>query len=265
MRIKRGLILFIFGIVVISFFQLSSIQLIKASSANISITILEPLAAENISNWGIFEPLCCSGGTGDWCLDNNVFNETTLEGDVYCEGENAGNDIVVNIQHVLKFNFSGLTLVPADTIQCIIEQSNGSLLTVSETGLTLSNSDYILRYAISNNTNIERDESASIHDLPWGIHNCSVIYNAGGQDDVQINEVVFVRRNKDWNTFDYIKSFLAESGPSSFFNNTLALKTPSENNDESYMRSLTFKHYGGAKTEEFCFDGGDSDGNLLID
>jgi len=263
---KRGFVLL--SLIIIMLIFLANSAFVSADineNATLSITILS-LAEENVSTHGIFEPLCCSGGTGDWCVDNSAYNETTGDGDVYCEGDYAGQNILVNVQHVLKFNFSTVTIGASDVLECVLEQSNGSLLIVNETGLTLSSEDYILEYAISNDTNIERNVSSSTHDLPWAVHNCSVIYNAGGRDTYEINDVIFVHRNMKWTTFDYQKAVFAESVPYKFFNNTVALKKPYiENDNKSYMRYLTFKHYAGSQTEEFCFDGNDSDGDLLID
>ena len=241
----------------------------EEAQASVSIVILERVT-ENVSNWGIFEPLCCNDSmgvikTGDWCLENDKFNMTTLEGDVYCEGARAGANIAVNLQHVLRFNFTRITVGSDDMIQCLVEQSNGTLINITKTGLTLNNANYILNYAISNDTTTERNVSASVHDLPWGIHNCSII-NGTGQYDYPINEVVFVRRNTDWSTFDYQKAVFAESVPYRFFNNTRALKKYFiETGSKSYSRYLSFKHYAGANTEEFCFDGKDNDEDLIID
>ena len=235
------------------------------TQATVSLIITAP-EEKNMSIYGVFEPLCCSGGTGDWCLDNDVYNETTGTGDIYCEGSTAGNDILVNVQHILKFNFTRITVDTDDVLECVLEQSDGSLLIVNETGLSIDHGNYILEYAISNDSIITRNESASIHDLPWGVHNCSIIYSNGSIKSWDIKEVIFVHRNLQWNTFDYQKALFAESVPYKFFNNTQALnKYYIEISNKSYSRYLSFRHYAGSDTEEFCFDGIDNDNDGDID
>ena len=265
---KRGKFLLIFFIVILLILFIKPvINLVSASStaqANVYITFLGE--QENYSIYGIFEPLCCAGGTGDWCLDNNQYNETTHSGDVYCEGSNAGESINVNVQHVLRFNFSGITIGASDELECIIEQSDGSILRVNKTGLTLNSQDYFLAYAISNESIITRDESDSTHDLPWGVHNCSILYSNGTNVSYDRKDVIFVHRNLQWSVFDYQKAVFAESVPYKFFNNTRALKKYYiDTDDKSYTRYLAFRHYAGSQTEEFCFDEEDNDNDGLID
>jgi len=218
------------------------------------------------ATYGIYEPLCCAGGTktGQQCIDDGHYNPTSGTGDIYCEGQYAGQDITLNLLHTFEINLQGLTMSSTDVLECIAEYSNGSLFVINETGLILDNENYDLNYTLSTNDNIIRDTgTASIHDVPWYLHNCSIKDNESNiLRTFAFNNRIYVHKNTDWTAFDFQKAVFAESVPFKFFNNTAVPNvTFIINEDKSAERNLAFQKYAGAQTEEYCYDSIDNDGD----
>jgi len=246
----------------------------KSITFDLNITVLNitPQWANLSFPRGIYEPLCCGAGnatskSGEGCLDG-TYNPLTGAGDLTCEGSTAGNNDPLDLQHIVYITFENLTITPFDTIACMLEYSNRTLFRVNETGLSMNSTDYRMNYTIHFDDSLIRDTGvASMHDVPWYFHNCTITAANGTQLHYQnLSRRVFTHRSTVWTAFDYQKAVFCESVPFKFFNNTALCSLATIGvATKSYERNLAFKKVAGAPVEMHCHDEVDNDNDGAID
>ena len=130
---------------------------------------------------GIYEPLCCSAGTGEQC--NQDYH-------TYCDGEKTGQPILVPRKHKIEFDFATVK-IDSGQAKCVITMSNENALEIQ--GVINSDNDFKIGYYLTKNDPIDREK-------PWTVESCQVTSNGETIFETNTKSKIYVHKNT-WTGF----------------------------------------------------------------
>ncbi len=221
-------------------------------SVNLTIRATAPWANITYPD-GIYEPTCCDGG--DYCADVDDPN------DVDCE---TGEPLSNRHLHRFEITFNSAYAAPGD-VECDIEVSDGTLMTVSEKHSGAADDPIVLSYVIPGPEIL--DPAKLSRDKPWLIRACRLYSGQEVFEETGINRMIYVHNNT-WTGFgnydgkegDGQKALECYLGNKNvYFANEVECDWAG---DKDYAGNMMAK---GFDLEKLCHNGIDDDGNSKTD
>ncbi len=156
--------------------------------------------------------------------------------------------------HTSNFSirFVDLILSSFDTLVCDIKMSNGSILTVSETGINSTNQSYSLNYTILETDSIVND--ASVGYVPWIVKNCSIMddyrlaYNESTDSwAADKTKRIYVHDDVYWTEGEITRAVACAGTPGMYFNNTAKCEYGEDT-------KFAIQMYAGSPTNSTCMN-----------
>ncbi|UCD20657.1 MAG: hypothetical protein JSW08_02690 [archaeon] len=117
-----------------------------------------------------------------------------------------------------SIRFVNITIGPTEMISCFINLSNGSIMNLSETGLSLTNENYTMNYTMNSSDPIT--DHPTNHYLPWILKNCTFTNSSGSYNQSTNNSRIYVHSPVYWDSSEVTRAIACRGTPGTYFNNT---------------------------------------------
>ena len=148
--------------------------------------------------------------------------------------------------NMFKIRFTNLTLAMQDILTCNIKQADGSILTLSKTGIVIDQQNYSMNHTVTASDSIINDPSAGY--IPWILKNCTLTDWNGILVHTQApNSRIYVHNATYWEDSEITRAVSCQTADLVYFNNTAQCEFL-----EDALFALQMRN--GNPVNETCFD-----------